>query len=374
MSPVNFAILGSRGFPSTYSGYETLVRHLAPFLVEAGHEATVYTREPRGNGRVWTTDGVRCIATPGLNSKSLSTPSFGLTSILDASFRKFDAALVVNIANGFWLPLLRAARTPTAVNTDGIEWERGKWNRTAQSVFRRGAQLCAHHASELICDSRAIGDIWSELFGRQSTFIPYGAPVLTDVGRDRLASVGLSDRPFLLSVARLVPENTVDLTLDAIELLEDRGLTAVIVGSSVGPSQIADRLRRLADEKRVIWLGHVSDQQLLNQLWANCTVYVHGHSVGGTNPSLLQAMGAGASTLALDTRFNAEVISESDQLYRAEAGDLAARLEWLLDSSSTREDIAARQRRRIAADYSWDQVCSSYREVLEGLARRSRQN
>lgn len=367
---MNFAILGSRGFPSTYSGYETLVRHLAPALAEAGHSVTVYCREPGSKSRIWEHDGIRCIATFGLQGKSLSTPTFGLTSSIDAVFRSYDAVLVVNIANGFWLPFLRLARTPTAVNTDGIEWERGKWNRTAQSVFRQGAQFCARHASELICDSRGIGDIWSELFDRESTFIPYGAPVLTDVGTDRLASVGLADRPFLLSVARLVPENSVDITLDAIELLEDRDLATVIVGSSVGPSQIADRLRRLADEKRVVWLGHVADQELLNQLWANCAVYVHGHSVGGTNPSLLQAMGAGAPTLALDTRFNAEVMGRSEQLYRADAVDLAAKIEWLLDSSAARVQIADRQRQRIASDYSWDQVCASYRSVLEGLARR----
>jgi glycosyltransferase involved in cell wall biosynthesis len=371
---VNFAILGSRGFPSTYSGYETLVRHLAPALSEAGHSVTVYSREPIGKGRTWEHDGIRCVATPGIPGKAFSTPTFGLTSSVDAMFRNFDAILVVNIANGFWLPLLRLARTPTAVNTDGIEWERGKWNRTAQRIFRRGADLCARHASELICDSHGIGAIWQELFDRDSTFIPYGAPVLDDAGRDRLADVGLSDRRYLLSVARLVPENNVDLTLDAIDLLADRDLATVIVGSSVGDSPISDRLRRLTDEARVVWLGHVSNQQLLDQLWANCTVYVHGHSVGGTNPSLLQAMGAGAPTLALNTRFNAEVIGHPQQLYRSEAMDLAARLEWLLDSESIRADIAARQRARIAADYSWDKVCESYREVLEGLANGSRQN
>jgi glycosyltransferase involved in cell wall biosynthesis len=367
---VKFAILGSRGFPSTYSGYETLVRHLAPALREAGHSVTVYSREPAGKGRVWEHEGIRCIATFGLQGKSLSTPTFGLTSSIDAVFRNYDAVLVVNIANGFWLPFLRLSKTATAVNTDGIEWERGKWNRTAQSIFRQGAKLCARHASELICDSHGIGEIWSELFGRDSTFIPYGAPVLTDVGTDRLASVGLIDRPFLLSVARLVPENSVDLTLDAIELLEDRDLTTVIVGSSVGPSQIADRLGRLADENKVVWLGHVSDQELLNQLWANCRVYVHGHSVGGTNPSLLQAMGAGAPTLALDTRFNAEVIDEPNQLYKKDPKELSQRIDGLLRDPELRAHLAERQRRRIAGHYSWDSVCSSYLSVLEGLARR----
>jgi glycosyltransferase involved in cell wall biosynthesis len=365
---VKFAILGSRGFPSTYSGYETLVRHLAPALSEAGHSVSVYSREPTGRERTWKHEGIRCIATHGISGKSLSTPTFGLTSSVDAVFRDFDAILVVNIANGFWLPLLRLARTPTAVNTDGIEWERGKWNRTARAVFRHGAQLCARHASELICDSRAIGEIWSDLFNRDSTFIPYGAPVLTGVGRDRLASVGLADRPYLLSVARLVPENNVDLTLDAIDLLAQTDVTTVIVGASVGDSPIADRLRSLTEKRRVLWLGHVADQELLNQLWANCTVYIHGHSVGGTNPSLLQAMGAGAPTLALDTRFNAEVIDAPEQLYRADAKDLAARIDSLLGDPERRAAIASAGRRRIAADYSWDAVCAGYLGVLERLA------
>ena len=168
-------------------------------------------------------------------------------------------------------------------------------------------------------------------------------------------------------VARLVPENNVDLTLDALELKVDPRSAAVGVGSrdSRGISTAAPRSTTQGQER---WLGHVHDQELLTQFWSNCGVYVHGHSVGGTNPALLQALGAGAPTLALDTRFNREVIDAPEQLYQADAKDLAARIDSLLGDPERRAAIASAGRRRIAADYSWDAVCAGYLGVLERLA------
>jgi glycosyltransferase involved in cell wall biosynthesis len=366
---MKLAILGSRGFPSTYGGYETLVRRLAPYLVEAGHEVTVYCRIREGAARrIWTTEGVRCIATPGHDTKSLSTLTFGLTATLDASFRRFDSILVLNIANGFWFPALRVSRTPFAVNTDGIEWERGKWSRVGRATFRAGAWMTARNAGELICDSRAIGAIWKERFGRQSTFIPYGAPVLGDVGHDRLNALGLEGQPYVLVVARLAPENNVELTLDALEVLGEHAPRAVIVGSANFQSPIEARLRTMQEAGRLVWLGHVDDQQLLTQLWAHSAVYVHGHSVGGTNPALLQALGAGAPTLALDTPFNAEVLPYAEQRFSHDVGLLAERIQSVATSRSLQEEMAERGRSIIRERYSWDAVCHAYMETLVRLA------
>jgi glycosyltransferase involved in cell wall biosynthesis len=367
---MKFAIIGSRGFPSSYGGYETLVRNLAPYLVRSGHDVTVYCRTRDEGRRAWVTEDVRCIATHGRDTKSLSTLTFGLTATFDASFRRFDAVLVLNIANGFWLPLLRAARTPFAVNTDGIEWERGKWSRLGRAAFRAGAWMTARNADTLICDSRAIGAIWKQSFGRDSTFIPYGAPVLSNVGRDRLQAIDLGTLPYLLVVARLAPENNVDLALDALELLGDQAPQAVIVGSANFDSPIEARLRKLEAAKHISWLGHVDDQQLLTQLWAHCDVYVHGHSVGGTNPALLQALGAGAPTLALDTPFNAEVLPYPDQRFPPDASALAERIRSFMSSSSLREEAARRGRTLIGEHFAWEVVCRAYMDALAGLADR----
>ncbi len=367
---MKLAILGSRGFPSTYGGYETLVRQLAPYLVAAGHDVTAYCRTRGREQRIWRTEGVRCIATPGHDSKSLSTLTFGMTATLDASFRRFDSILVLNIANGFWFPALRAARTPFAVNTDGIEWERGKWSRAGRAAFRLGARMTSRFADTLICDSHAIGAIWKERFDRESVYIPYGAPVLDDVGRDRLDAVDLESKSYLLVVARLAPENNVELTLDALELLGERAPCAVIVGSANFDSPIEARLKAMGAAGRVRWLGHVDDQRLLTQLWAHCAVYVHGHSVGGTNPALLQALGAGAPTLALDTPFNAEVLPFDEDRYPGDARALAERVEAVISSSSRQAEMAERGRAIVRDRYSWDGVCHAYMDVLVSLASR----
>jgi glycosyltransferase involved in cell wall biosynthesis len=365
---MKLAILGSRGFPSTYGGYETLVRHLAPYLVQEGHEVTAYCRVRDEGRRTWMTEGVRCLATPGYDSKSLSTLTFGMTATLDASFRSFDSILVLNIANGFWFPALRASRTPFAVNTDGIEWERGKWSHFGRATFRAGAWMTARNAGALICDSHAIGAIWKETFGRESTFIPYGAPVLDEVGRDRLETVGLQSQPYLLVVARLAPENNVELTLDALELLGDQAPMAVVVGSANFDSPIEARLQAMEAARRVKWLGHVDDQQLLTQLWAHSTIYIHGHSVGGTNPALLQALGAGAPTLALDTPFNAEVLPYPEHRFPHDARVLADRIQSVVASPSLQSEMAQRGRSVIRERYSWDDVCRAYMDLLVRLA------
>ena len=180
---------------------------------------TVYCRQRAGRGRATSVEGVRCIWTPGLDSKSWSTLSFGASSNLDAALRGYDAALVLNVANGFYLPLLKARGIPTVVNTDGIEWERGKWSKTAQKVFYRGAALTARYADVLVADSQAIARIWQRLFDVSARFIPYGAPVLDGAQDDRVRSLGLTPRTYALVVARLIPENNVELTLDALDLL-----------------------------------------------------------------------------------------------------------------------------------------------------------
>lgn len=361
-------ILGSRGFPSTYGGYETLVRYLARHMVHEGHEVTVYCRTRDEGRRSWITEDVHCIATPGRDTKSLSTLSYGLTSTIDATFRRFDAVLVLNIANGFFLPLLRASRTPFAINTDGIEWERGKWSGLGRATFKAGARMTARHAPALICDSVAIGDVWQREFGRSSVFIPYGAPIREDVATDRIATLGLDPESYLLVVARLVPENNVELTLDAVERLGTRGLRPVIVGSANFDSEIEHRLKALEAENKVMWLGHVDDQELLLQLWAHAGVYVHGHSVGGTNPALLQALGAGAPTLALDTVYNREVLPHDEQRYPQDVGALVERIEGVMASSALRAEMRDRGRAIIRERYTWEDVCTRYTDLLLALA------
>jgi glycosyltransferase involved in cell wall biosynthesis len=366
---MKIAIFGSRGYPNYYGGFETLVRNLAPYLVESGHDVTVYGRAWGWRAKSSTVNGVHVRDTVGLDKKATSTLSFGLTGSIDMARGKppFDAALVLNVANGHFLKYLKRHGIPTCVNVDGLEWTRDKWGSVAKFVFFRGARHTAEHASEIIIDSKALEDTWKEMFGRSGTFIPYGADVSIGVGSELVVEQGLPTSGYLLVVSRIVPENNIDLFLDAYELLEEQ-VPLVVVGSSNYEHATLARLRRLSAKKRIHWLGHVSDQDLLLQLWANCSVYWHGHSVGGTNPALLQAMGAGAATLAYDTPYNREVLGDSSQLIPADPKALAERLTQLLAAPELRTSIAARQQEIIRSDYRWDDVCASYERVLRSIA------
>ncbi len=360
---LRIAILGSRGFPSTYGGYETLVRYLARRWAEDGHDVTVYCRSRTESQRQWMTEGVRCRWTPGVDSTSLSTLTFGATSHLDAALRGYDVALVLNVANGFFLPLLKARGIPSVVNTDGMEWERGKWGKFARRVFLAGAQLSARYASLLVADSQAIGDIWQEKFRVRSRFIPYGGVIVRQHSSDRIEALGLEPERYVLAVARLIPENNIELLLDALDC-GNVPTPVVVVGSATSKAPLEQRLRALDREGRVRWMGHVSDQDLLLELWGRCGVYVHGHSVGGTNPSLLQALGAGAPTLALDTVFNREVIGADEQLFAAKPDDLANRITEVLADAEVRARFRTRGQEVIRDRYSWPDVIDAYLDAL----------
>ncbi|MGN6274232.1 MAG: glycosyltransferase [Protaetiibacter sp.] len=357
------AIIGTRGYPSYYGGFETAVRHLAPFLADRGWDTTVYGRPGATSPNPDDADArVTRVLTRGIERKSLSTLSYGLTSVLDARRRRPDVALVMNVANGFWLPLLRRAGIPTVVNVDGIEWERAKWGGLARGVFRLGARRTARFADQLIFDSREIERRWGEGFARTGAFIPYGGTPADSLAPPPL---GLPSGGYVLLVARFVPENTIGEFLDAVPLLAE-STEVVLVGSTGYGGELDVRARRLdARHASVRWLGHVSDDALLHALWQHCGVYFHGHSAGGTNPALVQAMALGAPVVARDTPYNREVLGELGAFVGADPSDIVRVVRDVLGRDQ--RDLPSRLRARAAAQYGWREVCEAYEREMKAL-------
>lgn len=358
------AIIGTRGYPSYYGGFETAIRKLAPFLADRGWDVTVYgrsgstldadpQRDPRVNTRV----------TRGLETKSLSTLSYGLTASLDAVRRKPDVALVMNVANGYFLPLLKARGIPTLVNVDGIEWDRAKWGRVAKSVFHTGAKWTARHGDRLVYDSKEIGRRWKSEFGLEGEFIPYGG----DEPSNLPVETGLTHRGYILVVARFVPENTVPEFVEAAKSLSNR-YPVVIVGSSGYGGEIDAEVAALArTNENVRWLGHVSDDDRLLSLWQHAGVYFHGHSVGGTNPALVQAMAAGAPIVARDTVYNREVLGDKAILTSPTSAAIAETIAETMEQPGLLEESSVENIRRARAYYSWDGVNGQYERALLNL-------
>jgi glycosyltransferase involved in cell wall biosynthesis len=258
---------------------------------------------------------------------------------------------------------------PTAINVDGIEWERAKWNRLGRGVFKVGARLTARSKSHLVADSRAIAGVWKRRFGVDPTFIPYGADIVSSGRRDRIEPLGLHPERYSLVVARLIPENNVELTLKAAEGVAFPNYPLVVVGSANYDAPVEKELLARQHNGTVRWLGHVSDQELLTQLWSNAGMYVHGHSVGGTNPALLQALAAGAPTIALDTPYNREVVEDPAHLYAKSVDSLRRAMRRLMYDDDHRDHLRKNGRAVVLERYQWEDVCARYEALLVRLAR-----
>jgi glycosyltransferase involved in cell wall biosynthesis len=366
----SIAIIGSRGYPSFYGGFETLVRKLAPYLADRGWDVTVYSRPGATSDAIeHRHPGVRSVMTKGIESKFLSTLTFGASSTFDAARRKPDVALVMNVANGYWLPLLRSRGIPSVLNVDGIEWQRPKWNWLGKSVFKGGAKMTARFADVLVCDSTEIGRFWRDNFKRGGVFIPYGGDLPE---RHHELPPGLERRGYVLLVARLVPENTVAEFLDAAEdIVQD--YPVVVVGSSGCGGPLESRIRSLAEtHDRLTWLGQVSNDPLLFSLWQNCGAYFHGHSVGGTNPALVQAMACGAPTIARDTLFNREVLQTAGVYVPPNPSGIVAAIRDLMSNPTMQDWLGAKAQARAAKEFSWESICAAYERILcDSMCRRT---
>lgn len=361
---MKIGIVGSRGFPSTYGGFETFVRHLAPYAVRDGHEVTVYGRG--GRPALNWIDGVRVLNVRGADTKTASTPTHGLAAILDARRRNFDVALVLNPANGPYLPLLPC---PSVVNPDGLEWRRGKWGRLGRGAFFVGALAVARYATEVVVDSEAIGRYWQRAFQRESTYIPYGAEVVSGHSTKRIADLGLRPGGYALVVARLVPENNVEMIVDAF-VESNINHRLVVVGDANYNSPTVRHLHQASmSNQRIRRLGHVDNQELLADLWGNAGLYIHGHSVGGTNPALLQAMGHGAGVIAFRSPFNREVLRGESWLF-SDAKELSEIWRRVLEDPHMLKQWQEDCQERIAKNYAWDDVCARYLSTLAKAAGR----
>ncbi|MGY1854935.1 DUF1972 domain-containing protein [Modestobacter sp. SYSU DS0290] len=364
--PLRIALVGTRGVPARYGGFETAVEEVGRRLADAGHDVVVYCRTAADQPRPATHLGMRLVHLPALRRRSLETLSHTGLSVAHLLAHRVDAAVVFNAANAPWLPLLRAARIPVATHVDGLEWQRAKWGGVGKRYYRVVEALSVRWSDALIADAQGIADYYRDEFSAPTEQIAYGAPKLDDPAADKLAAAGLTPGGFHLVVARFEPENHVDVIVDGYRRSDAR-LPLVVVGSAPYADDYTRRVHALADD-RVRFLGGVWDQELLDQLYRHCHTYLHGHSVGGTNPSLLRAIGAGAATIAYDVSFNREVLETSGQYFRT-AGDVAAALAAAeADVPGTRR--RGKRARLLSVRYDWDHVAAAYEALCQRLAAR----
>ncbi|MTB87995.1 DUF1972 domain-containing protein [Aeromicrobium senzhongii] len=360
-------MLGTRGVPARYGGFETAIEEIGRRMADRGHEVTVYCRGAEGEPPEHL--GMKLVHLPAARKKALETLSHTCLSVFHLLFsrRRHDVAFVFNAANAVFLPVLRLRRLPTAVHVDGLEWKRAKWGGTGRRYYRTAEALSVRWADALIADARGISDYYTEEFGASTELLVYGAPLLTDRRTERIADLDLNDRGYHLVVARFEPENHV-LEIVRGYRASDATLPLVVVGSAPYADAYTTEIEQAAHgDPRIRLVGGVWDQDLLDALYANAASYLHGHSVGGTNPSLLRAIGAAAPVIAYDISFNAESLGAGARYFRT-AGDVARCVVETEGDVAGAVAHAETVRARVVSTYSWEAVTDGYLALAKRLA------
>jgi len=355
---MNILILGARGIPAKWGGFDTFVTHLAPRLVKKGHRVTVFC-QPKYSlpERPDTFEGVRLIYVPTLYGKNTETFVHELLCSLYAlvRLRGFDLYYILGCRSTVvYLPHWILRRT-LVINTDGLDWARRKWGFVARSFLKFNYWLARQIANHLVSDSKELKRFYLERYNRQTAFLTNGGEIVTERKPDVVRSYGLEPGEYLLVACRLEPENNIDTILREFEKTSIPK-KLVIAGGANYKSPYIDALKRTRDP-RVIFLGPVYTEGHIEQLHIHGYAYLHGHEVGGTNPSLLKAMACGNIILAHDVRFNKEVLGGCGILWTKDEGDLKAKLDRMhRDHNRLANDLAPRCLLRIQTTYTWDKV------------------
>jgi glycosyltransferase involved in cell wall biosynthesis len=354
------ALVGTRGIPARYGGFETFAEELSTRLAERGHEVYVYCRQ-RHSQPVY--HGVRLRYLPTIRHKYFDTVAHTFISTLHLLAHRVDVALFCNAANAIFTWMPRLARMPVALNVDGLERNRKKWNRIARTWYEVSEYLATVCPNIIVSDAERIAEYYRERYRRDSVFIPYGAPLGQVDSADVLSELGLEHRRYFLFVSRMEPENNGLLVREEFERLETPMKLALVGDAPYAQDYIA-RVRDTNDP-RVVLPGAIYGQGY-HELQSHSFAYIQATEVGGTHPALIEAMGRGALTLYLETPENTEVAGGAAIPFTHDT--LGERLREVLAMSETeRETWRARAMARVRERYSWDAVTTSYERLLLNL-------
>src|SRR5918999_100266 len=364
---MRIAILGTRGVPASYGGFETFAEQLSTRLVARGHDVTVYCRAHYFSPRQIEYKGVRLKVLPTIRHKYFDTVVHTfLSSLHAAALRRFDAALVCNAANAPFAPVLRASGTPVAINVDGLEHKRRKWNWLGQNYYRVAERLSVWLPNETVTDARVIQDYYLAKYRAGSTMIAYGAEVERRTDRQAVSRWGVEPNRYVLYVSRLEPENNAEMVIEAFRRVRTPQ-KLLVVGDAPYAHEYIAKLRSLARrDRRIVFTGFVFGDAY-RALQQNAFCYVHATEVGGTHPALLEAMGYGNCVLTLATPENVEVVGEAGVPYIDEF-DLAEKLQRVLRDGSLVQAYRNRAQQRIQTHYAWDKVVDQYEQLFARMS------
>jgi len=361
---MNLALLGTRGIPACYGGFETFAEELSRRLAARGHRVTVYSRRRHTAPEY---QGVRLRYLPTIRHKYLDTVAHTFLCTLDLMAHRQDVALYCNAANAVFTCLPRLAGIPVVLNVDGLERKRRKWNWLARSWYLASERLATMFPSAVVSDAESIAGYYRRRYNKATHFIPYGAETGKVASMDALFALGLEPGRYFLYVSRMEPENNALAVRQAFER-SSAPVKLVLVGDAPYAQDYIRRVRDTRDARMVI-PGAIYGRGY-HELASHCLAYIHATEVGGTHPALLEAMGRGALVLYLDTEENAEAAAGAGLPFDQ---DLTEKIEAVMAMPEAERDTwRALALTRVRERYSWEAVTDAYERLLASLVAQNR--
>ena len=368
---MTIAIIGSRGYPYVYSGYETFVKELSERLVHKNIRVKIYCHKNLFSVQPKTVNGIELIYVPTIETKSLSQLIHSFLSIIHACCTKTDIIVAVNAANGPFGIITRLFRKPTLINVDGLEWLRPKWKGLGAKYFYFSAKLATKLYDVIITDAEEMRKVYLKEFKKDSTVIAYGANINQSVKPELIHPFNLQPRGYYLVVGRLIPDNNADLIVEGF-VQSGSSKKLVIVGDVPYKDKYADTIKSTVNSN-IIFLGYITNSEILAELYHNCFAYIHGHEFGGTNPTLLKALASSCAILALDTVFNREMLlnGEYGLFFKKNAVSLSLLIQQVEQKNDLMDELRNKSGNGLTEKYNWDHITDAYISILNKLVSKS---
>ena len=363
---VKIGIIGTRGIPNRYGGFEQFAEYLSVGLVKLGHNVVVYNphHHPYAADEFNGVKIVRC-NDPEDNVGTAGQFIYDFNCIMDSRKQNFDIILQLGYTSSSIWSFLFPKKALLFTNMDGLEWKRSKYGNTVKKFLKKAEAWGAKYSDYLIADSIGIQSYLKETYNKESTYIAYGSEIVNKFSLDRLneANLGLQMGEYYLLIARMEPENNIEMILEGF--VKSKSEKPFIVIGNWQNNEFGKQMHARFSTQNVQFIGGIYNQELLNDIRYFSAMYFHGHSVGGTNPSLLEAMGSKAIIAANNNAFN-KAILEEDAFYFSDSNEVANLIQAIEKPGNyaKSEKMKANNAQKIEKLYTWDKIIKDYETLF----------
>ncbi len=370
MTKLKIAIMGIRGIPANYGGFEVFAEVLSTKLVEKGHDVTVYCRKKFFNYDSYEFKGVKLVVLPSLASKRFDTLSHSFISTLHAIFKKYDIVLFCNSANVIFIPILKLAGSKILLNVDGIEAKRKKWSFLGKAFYRMCEKLSTFIPHVLITDAQCIKKYYKKKHKKDSVMISYGASFEKVGPGEILKKFGIQKDEYFLYVSRFEPENNPELVIRAFLRSGITSKKLVMVGDNPYDKDYVKKLKKLSNGN-VIFTGGIYGKGY-RELISNCFCYIQATEVGGTHPALIENMAVGNIVIANKTVENYEVAKGCALFYKKNNIDkLSEKMLYVLNNHSLLGEMRKNAVLRVKKFYTWNKIVDEYESLFYRILKNN---